>query len=227
MSSEPVYLYAALLDVLGYRQLLEEDRKNASLDFKENLNCALRIFEELNDAIFKVQAISDTIIITCTHHSHFLEFLDILKRVFLSFLSNNLFVRGAVAYSRHYQNNHMTYSHAVARAYELEQHFAVYPRIVIDENIIEMYKVGSDLTDIWSRGIICRENGSYFLEIVDPYNWDEVYLLASRLFKSNENLLKKNEAAYMKHLRFQWYLLSSQFAPETAKPYIPQIARFP
>lgn len=224
MNTEPVYLYTALLDVLGYKQLLAEDRRNASLDFKDSLSCAIKVFQEVNDAIFKVQAISDTIIISCANHNYFLEFLDILKRVFLSFLENNLFVRGAVAYSRHYQNNHLTYSHAIARAYELEQHSAVYPRIVIDGNIIDMFRVGSGFPNLSDHGIICVENGVHFLQVVDSHNWNEVYSLAAKSFKKNEMLLKNNESAYMKHLRFQWYLLNSPFAPKNVQPYIPQIS---
>lgn len=120
-----------------------------------------------------------------------------------------LLIRGGVAYSRHFQSSHVTYSHAIARAYELEQNYAIYPRIVIDSNIIEMFKVGTELPDILTSGLLCREQGVYFLQILSKENWEEIYKLASDIYERDKHQL--NESAFNKHLRFQIYLLDSEF----------------
>ncbi|MFD0682297.1 MULTISPECIES: hypothetical protein [unclassified Paenibacillus] len=221
--TEPQYLYVALIDVLGYRQLLERDRRTGKLDFKDMLGNALRVLEEFDDKIIQVQAISDTIIISCSEHRNFIEFLDALRKTFIAFLREGLFIRGGIAYSKHFHSNHLTYSHAIARAYELEQKQAIYPRIVIDQNIIEMYKVGSDLENIFKRGQLCFEHGIYFLEILSEENWSEIISLASNIYKKDKEQLSSNEAAYNKHLRFQMYLLDSEYNKGDNGPYIPKI----
>ncbi|TKH46001.1 hypothetical protein C1I60_06110 [Paenibacillus terrae] len=215
------YRYVALIDVLGYRYLLEKDRKLGKLDFKDKLTNALGVLEHFDESIIKVQAISDTIIISCEEHRHIIDFFDALRKIFIAFLREGLFIRGGVAYSRHYQNNHVTYSHAIARAYELEQQSAVYPRIVIDNNIIEMFKVGEDLPDILKSGIICNEQGVYFLQMLSEDTWEEIYKLASDIYEKDKSQL--NENAYSKHLRFQNLLLDSEYNVRSVGPFIPKI----
>jgi hypothetical protein len=184
---ESIYLYAALLDVLAYRDLLHLDRESGRLDFQGKLSAALRIFESVNEAVFQVQAISDTIIVTCRDHGHFPEFLNLLRSVFVAFLQQGLLVRGGIAYSQHFQSNHLTYSHAVWRAYELESSVAVYPRIVLDKNVVDMYEVASDLPPIRSRNLLCVENGVFFLDVLTRDNWTEVYDYARKIYESNRD----------------------------------------
>lgn len=220
----PSYIYVALLDVLGYRQLLTSDLKTARLDFQEKLSGALRVLDSVNEAIFGVQAISDTIILTCKDHEHFHEFLGLLRDVFIAFLKRNLFVRGGVSYSRHFQNGRLTYSHAVARSHELESSVALYPRIVIDETIIGMYDVGDGLPSLRSSGLLCCENGVFFLDILTPSNWEEVYSYAKTYHDAEAQFLKSNESAFGKHLRFERYLLTSPHARRDAAPFVSRIA---
>jgi hypothetical protein len=224
MSARPVHLYAALLDVLAYRHHLEWDRNSGNLAFQEQLSTALSVFDEVNDAVYRVQAISDTIILTCLDHAHFPEFLEILRTVFVAFLEQRLFVRGGIAYSRHFQSGRLTYSHAIARAYELETTLAVYPRIVLDDNIIEMYKVGSNLPTIENRGLLCAENGVYFLNILTQENWEQVYDYAKRMYEASIEGLRSNESALAKYLRFERYLLSSPYASADASPFVHRIS---
>ena len=67
---------------------------------------------------------------TCVGHEHFPQFLGILRDVFVAFLAEGLFVCGGVAYSRHFQSNRLTYSHALAKAHELESRLAIIPHRV-------------------------------------------------------------------------------------------------
>lgn len=218
---EPTYLYAALLDVLAYRHLLKRDRESGRLDFQNDLAAALRVFESINEAVFRVQAISDTIIMTCVDHENFPAFLDLLRSVFVAFLRQGLFVRGGIAYSRHFQNRHLTYSHAVARAYELESQLAVYPRIVLDSNIVEMYEAGSGLPPI--RSLLCIENGVFFLDVLRDDNWTEAYECAKRIYAASADVLRSDEQAFSKYVRFERYLLTSSHAPSGATGFVTAI----
>lgn len=225
MPITPSHLYVAFLDVLAYKCYLDRDRSSGDIDFQNRLSCSLAVLDNVNEAINNVQAISDTIIITCINHAHFPEFLDLLRNIFVSFLSNGLFIRGGVAYSRHFQNSRLTYSHAIARAYELESQSAIYPRIIVDSNIIDMYNSGNDLPQIHSKGLLCKEKDIFFVDILTQTNWKIVYQYAIDAYRlSCESSL--NETAFSKHLRFERYLLQSQYAPTDAKPYTNTIETF-
>ena len=210
----PVHTYTALLDVLSYKYRLEKDQKDGTLSFKDDLENALKIFDSIDNDIFHVRAISDTIILTSEMHDNFIEFLIIMQKVFFTFLESGLFIRGGIAYSRHFENGRLTYSHAIARAYDLENKSAIYPRILIDSNIIEMYKSGTDLPEIFNKQLIVKQNGVYFLNVVGEDSWETIYTLAAKIYAEDKQAILFNEAAFAKHQWFENYLFN--FKPQGA-----------
>ncbi len=219
MSSE--FVYTALIDVLSYRNRLNRDIQSGVESFKDDLMQSLSVFDSVNTAIFGIQAISDTIIITCNNHNRFVEFLTILKNVFISFMERGLYVRGGVAYSKHFHSGRITYSHAVARAYEIESKEAIYPRIVIDKNILGMYETAKGFPSIFNEGLLVRQNGIVFLNVADQENWGSIYEMAKRIYSQDESELKGNEVAFMKHFWFENYLFSTSYVVVGKDRYIP------
>lgn len=217
---KPSYTYTALLDVLSYRFRLEQDISTGEYSLKNDLEGALSIFDSVNSAIFGVQAISDTIIMTCSSHENFEEFLKILKTVYIAFLNRGLYVRGGVAYSRHYQSGRLTYSHALAKAYEIESEIAIYPRIMIDKNIIDMYKGGTSLPNIFRKNLLALHNGGCFINVLDQDNWCNIYESASAMYKKDRLSFINNEAAFAKHQWFENYLFTSPYADPKESKYI-------
>ena len=222
----PAYKKTALIDVLAYRNRLEQDQKNGELAFKEDLQGALSIFDKINGAVFGVQAISDTIIMTCNSHDNFIEFLGVLKSVFTAFLSKGLFVRGGVAYSRHFESGRLTYSHAIARAHELEEKSAIYPRIIIDENIIGMCTGSVGFPNLVGQSLLIKQNGVCFLSIVDDENWEEIYRLASQIYQKDREKITKNEKAFSKHSWFENYLFALKKQDLEKERYIEKLEIF-
>lgn len=214
------YAYTALLDVLSYRFRLERDISTGEHSLKSDLEGALSIFDSVDPNVFGVQAISDTIIMTCSTHVNFEEFLRILKTVYIAFLNKGLYVRGGMAYSKHYQNGRLTYSHALAKAYEIESKIAIYPRIMIDKNIIEMYKSGAGLPEIFGKNLLAQHNGGCFINILDQDNWCPIYESASAMYKLDQLSLVNNESAFAKHQWFENYLFSSPYADLKKSKYI-------
>jgi hypothetical protein len=220
------YLYTALLDVLGYRDFLEDDRKKGTLDFKNRLQKAFSCLDDVNQAIYLHQAISDTIIITCNQRDDFPNFLEVLKKVNLSFLKEGLFIRGGVAFAQHFKSSNITYSHALSLAHELESRKAKFPRIVIDHNIFAMFDTSDDkeiLKTISKSELICHQNGVYFLNIVDKTNWKKVHLWSKKIYKTNESFILDDEEKFLKHCWFENYLFSSKHVDGRVSRYIPSI----
>jgi len=215
------YVYAAILDVLGYRQRLEKDRKTNTLAFKDALHSALQELTTINEAIYNYQAISDTVIITCSNRDELVGFLKVQKKIMLAFLREGLFIRGGIAYSKHFKSSNITYSYAISLAHDIEQKNAVYPRIVVDKNIIQMFENTPELSALVESDLICVQNGVYFLNILDEDNWAQVYDWAKNLYCHDEKELFEMEHEFSKHAWFENYLFSSTFADHDFERYVP------
>lgn len=226
MSENLTYVYAALLDVLGYRNRLDQDRKRGNLAFKDELQRALYALTSINEATYNYQAISDTIILTCSQQGGFLDFMNNIKNIFISFLKEGLFIRGGVAYSQHFKSMHITYSHAIALAHEIESRTSIFPRVAIDHNIMQMFESSGENYHIYESGLICYLNGVHFLNVVDKNNWEDVYGYAKDLYLRESNQIYGCEHEFLKHVWFENYLFASPFANKDFNRYIPAINWF-
>lgn len=203
------YTYVSLLDVLGYRNKIDADRQAGSEDFKTKLESSLSVLSGINETEIGYQAISDTIIIASSQYASFCDLLDILKRVHLSFLENGLFLRGGVAFAPHFRSGPITYSHALPIAYQIEQKQAIYPRIVIDKNIVEMFSPGgkleSELGRVKSEKLICKENGIFFLNVAGGQE-EKYYNLSRAIYEAEASALDGHEHELAKHRWLQEYI---------------------
>lgn len=214
------YAYVALLDVLGYRFRLAEDRKSGGLSFKDSLQNALRVFETVNEADFHYQAISDTILVSCSHRGMFPEFLEVVRRVFVAFLEDGMFLRGGVTFEKHFKSANLTYSHAVARAYEIESARATYPRIVVDENILAMLHESGELDKLLALKLLLHANGTVFLNVADERNWAQLYEWGRAMFNAQQSALLGRESEFAKHVWFERYLMEHPCRVEGHTRYI-------
>lgn len=221
--NEISYSYVALLDVLAYREYLARDTDSGRLDFKNAMSQALAVFQNVNQNDFGHTAISDTIIVTCSKQDEVIAFMRLLKRVQISFLKCGLFLRGAAVYARHFQSGNLTYSPALTRAYKLEQEAAIYPRIMIDQNILEMFYTSNQQQKLISSGLIAEWNGMFFLNALDSKSWKVVYCAAKNLFQRDVNGMIGHEPAFAKHVWFENFIFASKHAPPGAKRYIPKL----
>lgn len=202
--SSTVYAYAALLDVLGYRERLKRDRDNGHMSFQDALRRALSSLGEVNEARFQYRAISDTILIYCADQQGFPELAKLLQGLQRAFMAEGLLLRGGVAYGQHFHSGSITYSHALALAYELESKVAIYPRIVVDQNVIQVQR---QIQVNVPEGLLAQHNGVYFIDIVGGGGWAEVYRMAKDIFDAEQDSIKSQESAFMKHAWLQSFIL--------------------
>lgn len=222
------YSLVALLDVLAYRNHIKADRTSGTEAFKAKLEAALSVLNSINETELSYQAISDTIIIAANPSTALSYFLDTIGAVQRAFLKNGLLIRGGLAFEQHFKSGNLTYSHALAVAYELEQKQAIYPRVVVDKSVIEMLLSGSkfspeDAKQIQDQHLICVQNGIHFVNFVAREIGD-CYELAKRIFESEEQELHGREAELAKHRWLQDYILAA--SPGERPPYMGGIASF-
>ncbi len=205
------YTLVALLDVLAYRNHLKADRSSGNEAFKGKLESALLALSSINETEISYQAISDTIIIAANPSTPISTFISTIAGVQRAFLQSGLLIRGGIAFEQHFKSGNLTYSHALAVAYELEQKQAIYPRIVIDKGVIDMLRSGSrfaeaDVRSLEHERMICVQNGVYFINFAENHI-DWCYDKAKEIFNSELSNLEGQESELAKHRWLQDYLV--------------------
>jgi hypothetical protein len=131
--------------------------------------------------------------------------LDLIKKIYIAFIKQGLFLRGGVSYGKHFENDRITYSHVLTKAHELAESVAEYPRVVIYENIVLMLE--NEKSDLEKSKLILKSGNIFFLNIIDSSNWLEVFDSAKGMYINNKQQINKDERARMKHIWFQNYLI--------------------
>jgi hypothetical protein len=195
------YAYIAFLDILGYKNLLEHDIKNGTQIFKGKMIAAFRVLDTVNQAKFAHKVISDSIFISCSDRDAAPELMEILSNVFIAFLETGLLIRGGVSYGEHFQNQTITYSPALTKAYLLESTIAEFPRIMVDQNIVDMFP------KLKNKNTILRSGDNWYLNIADRENYDRIWGFAMLTYEANIDQVNSNEKVRMKHRWLQDFLL--------------------
>ncbi len=138
----------AYLDVLGATKYMEDD----SEQFLNNLNA---IYEKaLDDVMFTnvvsrkkidIKIFSDNILIAVKTSQHDTGRAEKIKKIFE--LAGNIYcnaldygylMRGGITEGKFYKNNTFVFGKALVEAVKLEEKIAIYPRIVVQEELIHL-----------------------------------------------------------------------------------------
>lgn len=220
------YSLVALLDVLAYRNHLKADRSSGTETFKTKLESALSVLSSINETELSYQAISDTIIIAANPSTALSDFIITIAAVQRAFLRSGLLIRGGIAFEQHFKSGNLTYSHALAVAYELEQRQAIYPRVVVDQSVIEMLRTGNrfpatDTQRLQDERLICVQNGIHFINFAAG-NVDDCYEMAKCIYEIEHIELEGHEPELAKHRWLQDYILA--FSDEHRAEYMGRIS---
>ena len=138
----------AYLDVLGSKDIIYNDENN------EHLNKLNMIFEDAIEEVkiakkfenkdFFVKIFSDNIILaTKTETEDRVENIKLLclviSNIIEEFLTYGYLIRGAMIEGNFFCNDTLVYGKALIDVVELEEKYAIYPRIIVQEDIKEVF----------------------------------------------------------------------------------------
>lgn len=195
------YSYVAFLDILGYKNLLGDDISNGTQIFKNKMIEAFRVLDDVNQANFAHKVISDSIFISCSDRNAAPELMIVLRKVFVAFLEKGLLIRGGVSYGEHFQNQTITYSPALTKAYMLESSVAEFPRVMIDQNIVDMFP------GLKQSGEALKSGDNWYLNIANKENYEQIWQYASTTCSANIAEINKSEKVRIKHRWLQDFLI--------------------
>lgn len=143
----------AFLDILGFRKLIKDYSGDKSI--LNNIKSALELAtsnivlkgEEIINLDVKYNQFSDCTCISMYHPSISELFNDEITAIIIDMLytlisfqidmmKSGLFIRGGLSTGFHYADDNMIFSKGLIKAYDLESKKAVYPRIILDDELV-------------------------------------------------------------------------------------------
>lgn len=164
------------LDILGYKNMVLKDSKSNTPRYlpiiEEMLNSLNPI---LKDRGLEIRQFSDSIVLSAEYSiENTLSMLDAVSDVQWFMIKNGILLRGGIALGRHYSNGNIMYSEGLIEAYNLESNFAKVPRILVDDNLIELV-LGTctnilEIKDYFKKKLLKDKDSRSFINYVDIDN---------------------------------------------------------
>lgn len=131
------------LDLLGFKDTVSKSGENTEVF--NRINTALDLFLNFEkDQSTQVTCFSDSVVISFLVNDKSMLFHTLLNLQYLIFdilTKSSLLVRGAISYGKLVHTDTKIFGEGLIKAYELESKFAIYPRIIIDKDVIELGKM--------------------------------------------------------------------------------------
>jgi hypothetical protein len=144
------YRFCCFIDILGFKNHINELEINdkPNMDKVESIHIALKKIKEIGENSqvgsqdCKISQFSDNIVISFSYYERgqFLSLLLSILHIQLELVQMGFLIRGGISIERLFHSNEFVFGKALVKAYELESKQAKYPRIILNDDAIEIAK---------------------------------------------------------------------------------------
>ena len=146
-------------------------------------------------------------------------------------LNANIFVRGGIAYGQMYHDKKICFGPAMIKAYKMEEEIAIFPRIVIDRETIEMgirYPGQANTPEQeWEylKDLLYRDNqGVFFLDYLSQFTeFNDMQTYINYLDRVKAQIITHLSANYMPKVHRKYVWMADYFNQTLTKIYRNQI----
>jgi hypothetical protein len=166
MHNDFIYYYVAFLDILGFSDMVAKDCSGPSINavylpklFRTH-KTAFEYATKLDGA--KVTQFSDSIIFALPYSPD--KFVGVVNHVAAlqqKLLQDCILSRGGLSYGKHFSNDEFIFSEALIRAYKIERDRAIYPRVVVDDDLLDL--LGPSIDNL-QLALIREADGACFVD---------------------------------------------------------------
>lgn len=169
------YHYVAFIDILGFSSMVQSDcdgPQSEILFLPKLLEAYDRATNEAQqNASMTVKQFSDAVVLAQLYSPDaFSQFINQVIAFQLSLLIDGVLCRGGVSYGKHYEKANFVFSDALIKAYRIESARANYPRIVVDDDLMDLL---TPTGVVRSASIVREADGSRFLDYLRNCNRDQ------------------------------------------------------
>lgn len=213
----------AFVDILGFSSMIS--KSESSLEEYERIKHALdtiqMVKKRADSVTAKVATFSDSIVISYPINERdplFYILIDLIH-LQLNLLQQGVLVRGGIAKGKVRHVQEMVFGPAMVAAYELENKYAVYPRIIVEKEVVEwekenyrkqLYGFDSDISDL--EGLLKKDqyNDFYYIDILrQPQEVDDFEDFVIMLHKVHSTIIvglnNNNKSVVMKYIWLKNY----------------------
>lgn len=179
--------YVAFLDILGFKNIINtksyDEVKEVFQSIITSLDAGIALtraceesdteYVHYNESLHntKIRVMSDSIIVATpsTYPEALAAVIDICRMmqvILYDECSIPIFLRGAIAKGDLYIDDNLLFGKGMIDAYLAQEHYAIYPRVIIPGNILKAAK-GS--VEEGFKGFVQDEDGYYYIDSLDEY----------------------------------------------------------
>lgn len=152
----------AYIDILGAKEMIKKDIDGSLNIVHEVYQASLELYKKLfsERILFNISIFSDNIVIAGgveseAHLGNAFKIIQIMTAIIQgNFLFRGLLCRGAITYGKFFKDSVMIWGGALVRAYTLESSVAIYPRIIIDPELVgnlHIFPSGPEYSPYWLK----------------------------------------------------------------------------
>lgn len=144
--------FCAYMDILGFSEKIASNDLRFFSDYLTTLDKELKYIDLIHDLSgkkglknFELKIFTDNFVFghpwyDNSGESELGNIFDILAHIQLTFAKSNIFVRGAVSMSNLYMDENIVLGPAIIESYKLESEKALYPRVILSKDVVEIVK---------------------------------------------------------------------------------------
>lgn len=188
-----------IVDILGFKNFVQKEKENSVKTVIEAIRDSIMLNKWAISTTVKYTILSDTIIVYSENvdSDNVFYVIHALGNLQLELLRHRFLCRGALVTAENYINNDIIVSEALIKAHLIEEKIAIYPRIIIDEEVIKIIKpqidsgkIMNDKKYLTKDAVIRDDDGKYVLNTLCLIS--DVYAYINEDFKYFQNLHEDN-----------------------------------
>lgn len=139
------YHYVAFLDILGFSEMVASDCSGPT----DNAVYLPRLLEVHKTALAharecpgaKITQFSDSILLALPYGlAGFAAVVENVAGLQRALLKDRVLTRGGLSYGKHFSDEEFIFSDALIKAYGIERDRAIFPRVVVDDDLLDLIK---------------------------------------------------------------------------------------
>jgi len=203
----------AFIDILGSSEMIKEDAQK-SLEivhgaYTESIDLFRRIFGE-NGKLPSVKIFSDNIIVAVPRKNNSIQtaFTAVAMMsaiIQVQFLKHGLLTRGAICSGSYFADNMMVWGTALVNTYKLESTIAIYPRVIIDPELVGELKLTYPDSSLRAKEWVVQDEDQLFIVNCFHKALKERELFIVSLFDLVEKMIAENHDKIKICQKWLWF----------------------
>lgn len=184
--------FCAYIDILGFSDKIVKNDLEFFSKYLTTLDNELKYIEKAHDLSgkedlksFELKIFTDNFVFGHPWYDQYGEIelgniFEVLSHIQLTFTKADIFVRGAVSVSKLYMDENIVLGPAIIESYKLESEKAIYPRIILADEVAKIVKehinyYGDHSTSPQNKEYLIDIDGYYFINYLFILLYDNQY----------------------------------------------------